>query len=620
MIKAVKYASTLMTTAGLLLTGSGLALADISPDSKPPVGRSLFDFLVTEKNGSGGYDYKVPYPLKDLVEQLSKKAGGLEGSGGPGRTAEPVMVLIPNGRSLQRDTTNLNNPRGLVGFTDHPQVNSDISIVLKDRLFIGLSRKAHQLEVISYNEKAGRFEFQLVTDYKEGATPKVVYANRAFCTECHKAATPIFSKNTWDETNANVGVYTALMKDNDEAEDFFGIIKTRGSRGASYAYDTATDRANRIPHMQKLWKKGCSDTAAAGVAAFTPEACRASVYILGLSAANGIEYWQLSQASVVNYDHVLASWKANLDQNDLQFMLGDIPNRNPSGFEEIQMTTIDREADRIEFWTKNLKDNHTIDPAADPKTMTPVPYAFFAGGDQHAEALELMLTYISGSLTPSERSALGKTAAKFNALVTDKAANIIQAGAATKVFDGSPMIKGELLKTVLAGAGITDLNGEAVGVSCCNHEAKLPPVKLDAGDSNESSSLAVFDKHCYAACHGSFPEPLGFLKRQPGVSDREVWLKIVETEADQLCVRLDWNLPHTELAPANRMPRGPKQAALAAEEKASGKSDRKVMMETYKGILEDFANDPAALQTLGLTAQDLKNYADACNWTVYNGQ
>jgi hypothetical protein len=66
------------------------------------------------------------------------------------------------------------------------------------------------LEVISYNEAAGRFEFQLVKDYRAGGRPQVFYANRNICYACHQNGAPIFSRALWDETNANPAIAARL--------------------------------------------------------------------------------------------------------------------------------------------------------------------------------------------------------------------------------------------------------------------------------------------------------------------------------------------------------------------------------------------------------------------------
>ena len=76
-------------------------------------------------------------------------------------------------------------------------------LLVKDRLYLGYQERAGLIEVISYNEAAARFEFQLVRDYRPQGKPEAVYASRAVCTACHQNHGPIFSRQQWDETNAN---------------------------------------------------------------------------------------------------------------------------------------------------------------------------------------------------------------------------------------------------------------------------------------------------------------------------------------------------------------------------------------------------------------------------------
>jgi hypothetical protein len=97
------------------------------------------------------------------------------------------QVLIPLGRSLQRDSAApdyFGYPRAVVAVDGEPGGPGELYV--KDRLYLGYQEKANLIEVISYNEDAGRFEFQVVTDYRAGGTPQVV-ANRAVCTACHRS-------------------------------------------------------------------------------------------------------------------------------------------------------------------------------------------------------------------------------------------------------------------------------------------------------------------------------------------------------------------------------------------------------------------------------------------------
>ena len=87
------------------------------------------------------------------------------------------QVLIPLGRSLQRNA-------GAPDFFRYPRVVAAVDaeaadssgMPLKDRLFLGYHEKAAIIEVISYNEAAGRFEFQVVKDWSTGSK-----ASRLLC-------------------------------------------------------------------------------------------------------------------------------------------------------------------------------------------------------------------------------------------------------------------------------------------------------------------------------------------------------------------------------------------------------------------------------------------------------
>jgi hypothetical protein len=98
-------------------------------------------------------------------------------------------VLIPLGRSLQRTAAApdfFRHPRAVVAVTGE----GTGPMRAKDRLFIGYQDTSGLLEVISFNEAAGRFEFQIVRDYRAGGTPRVSYANRNVCIACHQNHAP----------------------------------------------------------------------------------------------------------------------------------------------------------------------------------------------------------------------------------------------------------------------------------------------------------------------------------------------------------------------------------------------------------------------------------------------
>jgi len=163
----------------------------------PPTGRSVFDQLFASADGE---DYDLPFPFARLLERIEAPLRA-EGS------KQPVLkkALIPLGRSLQRHAAApeyFKFPRLVVAVDTEP-VTYDVKqppIMLKDRLFIGYQERTGIIEVISYNEEAARFEFQVVNDYRAGVTPRVAYAQRAICTSCHQNGAPLFSEAGWEIT------------------------------------------------------------------------------------------------------------------------------------------------------------------------------------------------------------------------------------------------------------------------------------------------------------------------------------------------------------------------------------------------------------------------------------
>ena len=205
----------------------------------PAVGHSRFDEVI----GAA----PVPFPFSSLVDrierQMERDRGGLP----------PLKVtLIPLGRSLQRDA-------GAPDYFRFPRVvaaadgdNRAGFTPLKDRLFLGYHEAGKVLEVISYNDVAGRFEFQVVRDYEAGKKPQVTYARRDLCLACHQNAAPIFARPLWDETPANPDIAQRLRA---TRRNFYDVKLT--GTDIAYFIDNATERANLFSVWQTLWQQGC---------------------------------------------------------------------------------------------------------------------------------------------------------------------------------------------------------------------------------------------------------------------------------------------------------------------------------------------------------------------------
>lgn len=291
----------------------------VAGDNRPPAGRSEFDRLFASvRNGRLSYD--IPYPFDALLARIDAR---LEHD-----AANPLppakRVLIPLGRSLQRTVAAPDYfafPRVVVAVDSPPGTATDP--LLKDRLYIGYQEQSATLEVISYNEEAGRFEFQLVRNYRAGATPAVSYANRTLCFACHQNGAPIFSRALWDETNANPRIASLLTA---EGRSFYGIPPTRGV-DVPYAIDNAVRRANNLALSQRLWQEGCGtdDTAA--------QQCRAGLFLAALrhALADGRRGTHIPTAADP-VGRAAATLRANAGRRwpgGLALGVADLPNRNP---------------------------------------------------------------------------------------------------------------------------------------------------------------------------------------------------------------------------------------------------------------------------------------------------
>jgi mono/diheme cytochrome c family protein len=205
-------------------------------------GRSVFDELT--------YD-GVPFPFETLLAKIDRRIGC---------DSQSCIdaVLIPLGRSLQRMAASpdfLASPRVVAAVTGE----GNGPVYARHRLYIGYQPHTALLEVISYNDEAGRFEFQLVHDYRTGGRPRTVAAERSVCVACHQNQAPIFSRPLWSETNANPAIAAAMREAGGPAAaqgDWFGVDLNRGV-DAPNAIDDATDAANQLAVIQRLWRDAC---------------------------------------------------------------------------------------------------------------------------------------------------------------------------------------------------------------------------------------------------------------------------------------------------------------------------------------------------------------------------
>lgn len=291
-------------------------------ESLPPEGHSLFDFVFTT-TVDGKLVYDIPFPYSRLIKKLQTLVDDdniYESS--------VKQVLVPLGRSLARNIARpdfFRYPRVVSIVDTEPKFQkNDPGLMLKDRLYIGYGEAAQILEIISYNEAAGRFEFQIVTDYKQGGQPKVFYANREVCSACHQNGALIFSRQQWDETNSNPRIAALLAEHQD---NFYGVPVKKGV-DIPFAIDAATDRANLFSLYQLMWQQGCKS---AHSSSHSDIKCREQLltYTLQYLLSNRNVFDNQSEHYITEFlPQLTANWK-KWWPDGLLIPDPDIPNRDP---------------------------------------------------------------------------------------------------------------------------------------------------------------------------------------------------------------------------------------------------------------------------------------------------
>ncbi|PTQ91321.1 hypothetical protein [Agitococcus lubricus] len=314
--------------------------SQLIPDTDlPPDGtRSLFDHLMAQNNG-------LPYPFSQLIQLLKQQhPEGLE----------PISLLIPHGRSLLKGQADDAHPRIVVAadFDGH-NAPAGLGLTTRGQLFLGFVENANEIEVLSYNEKAGRFEFQLVQNYCEGCVPRIVYARRAICTTCHQGGTPIFSQRPWNETNGQQSTAAAIAVAR-KSQQAYQSVALQQPLAHSERFDQLTDIGNFYQVTQRLWLDGCGADGSQ---------CRRQMLRLALQYAdnaggfdaNSTDAQTLKQlqakhfpkdgipvpeSDLLNRDPIgdkqgIKGWLRSLVTRDIQFGEGAKDNEDLSAFEKL---------------------------------------------------------------------------------------------------------------------------------------------------------------------------------------------------------------------------------------------------------------------------------------------
>lgn len=491
----------------------------ISAEDLPPEGtRSLFDHVVSQANG-------VPYPFEKLVETIQK----LDSSG-----QAPVVVMLPQGRSLLKAQANDSHPRVLMA-ADFQTGNGKSSLGLNTRgqLFLGFVENANEIEVLSYNEAAGRFEFQLVQDYSETGARKLVYAKRAVCTTCHQGGAPIFSQRPWAETNASEksaeAILTARKAAGLDAEHYLGFPVKVGL-GVPERFDELTDVGNFFAATQKLWLDACGNND-------TGRQCRRQMLKLAVAYTADPGSFNADAPAAARLKTLQAQ---GLGLRQIAVPESDINNRDPYAQAKTlreKLVAVFNRPHKPGEGAKNNEDLEAFDrlpklPAAlDPLTQRPAKRQLKSTDVDGAFGVASLLTY--SDVDSLIAAAGGKIDGVYQAI--DRAPD--------SLFDAKPFVRVHMMQALLNPAVIASVAASPRYAMLDTSEMSppvsigLPPLALPG-----QSPLNDYQKYCFS-CHRGNPqkrlnfmagkdeaEVLAVLKKKSDVRDALDWERYLGTD------------------------------------------------------------------------------------------
>lgn len=379
-------------------------------DSLPPSGRSLFDQLFVRDDGTGKLVYDIPFPYSDLIARVNTfLAPGVD----PAETGKTKGVLIPIGRSLQRNAAApdkyFHSPRAVI-FVDSPtaQKGGQVVPIIKDRLYIGYQERVGILEVISYNETAGRFEYQVVHGYRPAMKREVFQATRGTCLSCHQNHTPIFSVRNWLETNANPDVASRITESTFGfsgiepgitdlpnrlttvgGEKFYHGLPIQIREVVPNQFEDATERAQHLIVYNRLWKEACDD----GSGAEQASRCRGAALTLALRTRLVAD--QLAGEDQVDYKQaygpIQASvWKSRWPDG-FAVPNPNIPNRDP--FRDVKPPGLNSiTASQLPVNVSEVLRESNVPADKDPANLNRAPFAIWRlTGDQDSGPNRLIM-------------------------------------------------------------------------------------------------------------------------------------------------------------------------------------------------------------------------------------
>lgn len=515
----------------------------IIPDTDlPPQGtRSLFDHIIAQNNG-------LPYPFSKLITLL--KAQHPQG-------AEPITLLIPHGRSLLKGQADDKHPRIVVA-ADFEQANAPAGLGLNTHglLFLGFVENAHEIEVLSYNEAAGRFEFQLVQNYCQGCVPRIVYARRAICTTCHQGGTPIFSQRPWNETNGQQSTAAAIAaaRANHLAYENVALQQPLAS---SERFDQLTDVGNFYHVTQRLWLDGC------GV---DGNQCRRQMLKLALQYADNAGGFDANSPEAQTLKQLQAK---NFPKEGIAVPESDLLNRDPigekQGFKGWLRSLVTRD---IKFG-EGAKDNEDLSefdklpplrPEVDPLTIRAPKQVLTA---QHIDGVYGLARFFSDADLTSLAQANGyqwaNVMAKVQSLPDD-------------VFAAKPFSRVVMMQALL---------GQKRDYCCLSTAEMSPPVVSGVPPLTIKKlvQLQPFADYCFACHRGNPAQRLNFMA---GETEEQVLANIQAKK--EIRDALDWERYQGTDKASKLMP--PRDAIQYQKLQQAGEKTRQQMRDTVPSLFD----------------------------------
>jgi hypothetical protein len=161
------------------------------------------------------------------------------------RPMNPIHLLVPHGRSLDRHGSNTKQPREIIAF------NSGEFLAPS---YIGFSPKAKVLEIISWNPEEQKFDYFISRELWEGRPIRAVGVPEAICHSCHQSGAPIFSRHPWAEVPF---LNSKLMDQFRDQADSHPRLWRQAQLGNPFTFDTAVRDGQKILAAAELCEQFC---------------------------------------------------------------------------------------------------------------------------------------------------------------------------------------------------------------------------------------------------------------------------------------------------------------------------------------------------------------------------